>query len=384
MTIEVPGQYVADKEPMTDLHVKLHHVDSNVNIVHRNGYSQRELTLLGHNGRSYSFLVQFAVPHATRTDERIMQLHMLVNQLLSKYNGARKRDLTLHVPLVIPITPRVRLLGNTPHFTSLAEVYENYCIESNKDFDFPIQQFNQKMAEYVQDTALSHPSSTIAKARLDLYTEICSNHVEDSILSQYLYRVFHSPDHLFQFRHEFCKQLALSSFLQYILVVGDRSPPKMLFSVQSGRMLSADMRPGYNATGLLEQTESVPFRLSRNLHRFLSIYSIEGPFANALTSAAMSLSKKSDILENQLSLFFRDDMVSWHISKTQSKFESELSIIESQLMDQISANVHFVKDRVQGLCQTPKDSAQIVYQLIDAASSPANLSNMSPTWYPWL
>ena len=388
-TIEIPGQYVADKEPMTDLHVKLQQFQSDVTVLHRNGFSQRRLTMIGHNGREYSFLVQFAIPYTTRTDERIMQMHLLFNQLFAKFNGTRKRDLTLRIPLVVPITPRVRLMADDKGFVSLGEVYESDCIANGTDIESPLSVYREEMKK-ARDTHGLKDRNVMLKAQVETYDLICQDHVSDTILTRYLHGVLPTLDHYLQFRHEFTRQLALSCFLQYILAVGERNPHRVAFSRQTGRFLTSEFRPGYNSQGLIERSEAVPFRMTRNIHRFMTTYSIEGPFANAITNAAQSLSTRGNIVGNQLSLFFRDDLLSWHVSKTTSRPESELQRIEQQLKDRVQANVQRVLEQIESIAPKPSGSStpafqcEKIYELINTATDKQCISQMGPTWAPWL
>ena len=75
----------------------------------------------------------------------MMQLHLLLNQLVAKFHGTRKRNLVLHIPLVIPITPRVRLMGDHESFTSLGQVYEQHCVTENKDIEYPLTVYQNEM-----------------------------------------------------------------------------------------------------------------------------------------------------------------------------------------------------------------------------------------------
>ena len=72
-----------------------------VSILHRYGYSQRRFTMLGSDGQKHYFLVQFATPHLTRSDERMMQLHVIMKRLLQKHQEARRRDLNLQVTMTL-------------------------------------------------------------------------------------------------------------------------------------------------------------------------------------------------------------------------------------------------------------------------------------------
>lgn len=54
-----------------------------------------------------SYLAQFAIPHVTRTDERVMQVHSMLRRFLERDPQTRGRDLAVQVPVVVPITPRM-------------------------------------------------------------------------------------------------------------------------------------------------------------------------------------------------------------------------------------------------------------------------------------
>ena len=47
-----------------------------------------------------------------------------------------------------------------------------------------------------------------------------------------------------------------------------------------------DFYPVYDARGLLERSEPVPFRLTRNLHTFFTPFGVEGVFVSAMAAAA--------------------------------------------------------------------------------------------------
>ena len=54
--------------------------------------------------------------------------------------------------------------------------------------------------------------------------------------------------------------------LCHLLLLGGRAPSKVLFAKDSGRMSNTELIPTYNErTGVLDSSEAVPFRLTRNL-----------------------------------------------------------------------------------------------------------------------
>lgn len=71
-----------------------------------------------------------------------------------------------------------------------------------------------------------------------------------------------------------------------MLLVGSRSPNKLLIAKGSGKIHQLEFYPNYNNQCLLERNESVPFRLTRNLTSLFTPYGVEGWFVSTLTAAA--------------------------------------------------------------------------------------------------
>ncbi|KDO32636.1 hypothetical protein SPRG_19413 [Saprolegnia parasitica CBS 223.65] len=368
--VEIPGQYLTNAEPIKELHARLAYFDSTTDVLLRNGYTQRRVTLGGNNGKHYSFLVQYAMTYITRCDERMMQMHLLMNRLLLRHKE-----------------PSSATLYNIDH-VSLGEVYELECALQKKDPDFPVELYRRKISQVEEN---------MANMKLAIYNEICDQHVSEHLLAKYLHRTVPHYDDLFQFRSVFTAHLALTSFLTHILHVGERTPHKTVFSRATGRVLSCELRPNYAASGIVEASCVMPFRLTRNLQAFLTSNGVEGPFTIAIAAVAQALLSDGHekITMNQLSLFFRDDLLSWHTSKTKSRLEHTHAethrrmMAENQVKQRVDANVKVVTDRIAALA--PKPARQMtpsaptaVQELIASATNTEALSQIYPTWFPWL
>uniref|UniRef100_M4B6R9 Non-specific serine/threonine protein kinase n=1 Tax=Hyaloperonospora arabidopsidis (strain Emoy2) TaxID=559515 RepID=M4B6R9_HYAAE len=412
--MEVPGQYVSDSEPIKDLHARIQHFESTVDVLLRNGFTQRRVAMGGSDGRSYYFLVQYAMTHITRTDERMMQMYLLLNRLLLRHKETRKRNTVFHVPKVIPLTPRVRLLEDNRDFVTLGEIYELDCQIENKDPDVPVELYRERVSEAFAATGAENnrgiqEEDRVAQAKARAFHEICSEHVPETLLAKYVHGISAHGDAYFQFRSEFTKHLALSSFLSYALFVGDRAPHRVLFSRRTGRVVSTELRPGYASSGLLEAATTMPFRLTRNLHSFMTRAGVQGPFSIGMTATAEALMNEEDILSNQLCLFFRDDLLSWHASKTRLlSLEPQAAgrasspnaspgpaspaltqrRVELQVHQRVEANVSLVMERIRGVSlKKENDKAprgKSVQELLEMATSPERQREMYPTWSPWL
>ncbi|CAI5712891.1 unnamed protein product [Hyaloperonospora brassicae] len=412
--MEVPGQYVSDSEPIKDLHARIQHFESTVDVLLRNGFTQRRVAMGGSDGRPYYFLVQYAMTHITRTDERMMQMYLLLNRLLLRHKETRKRNTVFHVPKVIPLTPRVRLLEDNRDFVTLGEIYELDCQIENKDPDVPVELYRERVSEAFAAAGTGsdrniEEEDRVAQAKARAFHEICSEHVPETLLAKYVHGISAHGDAYFQFRSEFTKHLALSSFLSYALYVGDRAPHRVLFSRRTGRVVSTELRPGYASSGLLEAATTMPFRLTRNLHSFMTRAGVQGPFSIGMTATAEALMNEEDILSNQLCLFFRDDLLSWHASKTRLlSLESQTAgrasspnastgsaspalaqrRVELQVQQRVEANVGLVMERIRGVSLKKENDksprGKNVQELLEMATSPERQREMYPTWYPWL
>ncbi|OQR96405.1 phosphatidylinositol kinase (PIK-L3) [Achlya hypogyna] len=386
--VEIPGQYLTNAEPIKELHARLAYFHSSTDVLLRNGYTQRRITLGGNNGKHYSFLVQYAMTYITRCDERMMQMHLLVNRLFLRHKETKQRNLVLHIPKVIPLTPRVRLMEDNVEHISLGEIYELDCAVQQKDPDLPVELYRRKISEVEEN---------MANMKLAIFNEICDQHVSEHLLAKYLHRTIPHADDLFQFRNVFASHLALTSFLSYALHVGERTPHKVVFSRATGRVVSCEVRPNYGAQGNVEAGCTMPFRLTRNLQAFVTSTGVEGPFTVAMAAAAQALSSDQHeaITRSQLQLFFRDDLLSWNTSKTKTRFEHthaethRRGMAEHSVRSRVDANVQAVTARIAALAPKPArqmtpSAPTVVAELIATATNTEGLSQIYPTWFPWL
>lgn len=79
---------------------------------------------------------------------------------------------------------------------------------------------------------------------------------------------------------------AHAGLLSHMLLIGGRTPYKILFARASGKTFQIDFYPVYDQRGMLERSEPVPFRLTRNLHTFFTPFGVEGVFVAAMAAAA--------------------------------------------------------------------------------------------------
>lgn len=104
-----------------------------------------------------------------------------------------------------------------------------------------------------------------------------------------MYKTLMSGSHMWAFKKQFAVQLAVSSFMSFMLQIGGRSPNKVLFAKNTGKMFQTDFHPAYDANGMIEFNEPVPFRLTRNMQAFFSQFGVEGLLMSSMCSAAQAV-----------------------------------------------------------------------------------------------
>lgn len=172
-------------------------------------------------------------------------------------------------------------------YSTFLEVYENHCARNNREADLPITYFKEQLNQAILGQI---SPEALVDLRLQAYNDITKELVTDNIFSQYMYKTLLNGNHMWAFKKQFAVQLALSSFMSFMLQIGGRSPNKILFAKNTGKIFQTDFHPAYDiATGMIEFAEPVPFRLTRNMQAFFSHFGVEGLLVSAMCAAAQAV-----------------------------------------------------------------------------------------------
>ncbi|XP_051127175.1 transcription-associated protein 1-like isoform X2 [Andrographis paniculata] len=396
--VEVPGQYFSDQEVAPDHTVKLDRVAADIPIVRRHGSSFRRLTLIGSDGSQRHFIVQTSLTPNARSDERILQLFRVMNRMFDKHKESRRRHICIHTPIIIPVWSQVRMVEDDLMYSTFLEVYENHCARNDREADLPITYFKEQLNQAICGQV---SPEAVVDLRLQAYNDIISkNIVTESIFSQYMYKTLLNGNHTWAFKKQFAIQLALSNFMSYMLQIGGRSPNKILFAKNTGKIFQTDFHPAYDPNGMIEFNEPVPFRLTRNLQSFFSHFGVEGLIVSAMCAAAQAVisPKQNQHLWHHLAMFFRDELISWSWRRPLGMPIAPVgggALNSADLKQKVTTNVDHVIGRINSIAPQciseeeengvdPPQSVQRGFaELVEAALTPRKLCMMDPTWHPW-
>jgi transformation/transcription domain-associated protein len=391
IAVEIPGQYapncVSDGKPAPELHAKLVKFESNVEVSRRNQQLVRRIGMLGSDGRVYHFLLQFTIPYWTRTDERTAQLHQIFDRCLRKEKISAQRHLWLRPTAVLPVAQRLRMVAEERHHVSLEQIFSQECLRNGIDE----QDITDLFIEEIRNYRIEHQNEDATNAaRVHALNMLCKEKVSSSILKDYIWNLYGNVEKVYQFSRAFTAQTALNSLLQYAFDVNERTPSKFMFNVKNGHVLSLEFRLSYSNQGFIDEKRPVPFRLTRNIESFIGPFLMKGIFIPAMASGATAICSNEADLEQTLQLLFRDDIVSWYLSKS-SGSQRPMHELERQLSDRVKKNIYLVQNRLRE-CSViefkgnKKDALIIddgVRKLISSATSIDNIAQMSSTYAPW-
>ena len=131
-----------------------------------------------------------------------------------------------------------------------------------------------------------------------------------TIILSYFQNVYPNFEDFWLFRRQFSYQFAAVTFLTYIMHMNNRFPSKLSISRSTGDVWSSELVPALNsAKAYFYNSEQVPFRLTPNIQTLMGPLATEGIFACAVMAIARCLTEPEHELEQQLSIFVRDEMI---------------------------------------------------------------------------
>ena len=432
--VEIPGQYAPyratalDSKPRPELHTKLTRFHPVVETLRRKNQVNRRLGLIGNDGRTHKFLLQFAIPYWTRSDERAAQLNYVCSALMKNDPMAARKNLTMQPTAVTAIAQRLRMTADDTSNKSLEGIYTDYCEQigrdyeaaSNQNFEEVMRLLKEAKGEEGEVAASDRNSEEVDLAeverkkaakktleknvRLKAFQKVCQEHVESDILLRSTRTYLGTPERSYHFRQSFARSVALNSLMQYVFAVVDRLPERFVFNMRTGQIVSTDFRLGYSNQGYLEPA-TLPFRMSRNIQELLGPLLLQGLFVPSMGIAAAALHARNDVLPSLLCLLLRDDIVHWYVSKSNARSDSKTRDLERQLMDRIQKNTTIAKRRLKECVPNADDESENVEgkydddaakdqksglidehvrELLKTSMDPGKLSKMPGSYQPWL
>lgn len=170
--------------------------------------------------------------------------------------------------------------------------------------------------------------------------------------------------------------------MTYVMHMSNRYPNKISISRATGDIWSSELIPSMHpGKALFFNPEHVPFRLTPNIQTLMGPLATEGLFSSALMAIARSIAEPRLEMEQQLSIFVRDEMLYWATAQHRGHLP------EGQLREMVQNNSEFIVTRAVVLASPPEGNLpanQSVIDLISKAVNPHHLAQSDVLWMAFL
>lgn len=181
-------------------------------------------------------------------------------------------------------------------------------------------------------------------------------------------------------------------------MINGRTPHKIHVDKQSGDVFTLEMLPSrypYERvkplmknlelnlppdTPIFHNNEPVPFRLTPNIQKLIGESALEGIFAVNVFAISRALIEHDSELNTYLTLFIRDEIISWFSNLHRPIVENP------QLREMVQANVDLIIRKVAQLghfSSSPAVTTQFILDCISSAVNPRNLAKTDANYLPW-
>ncbi|KAK9475364.1 uncharacterized protein V1510DRAFT_427714 [Dipodascopsis tothii] len=378
--VEIPGQYLLHKDSNAHF-VKIDRFIPTVDTIRGFGVCYRRLTIRGSDAALYPFAIQYPAARHCRREERITQLFRILNNVLGRRKESRRRNLQFTLPTAIPLSPHVRIVQDDPKFISMHSIYEDYCKRTGRHKDDPLMYSIQKLRQ-VFDQKQGKPD--ILTDKIDILNTIQQTMVPNTVVRDYFANVFATFADFWLFRRQFAYEYAGITFMTYMMCIGNRYAHKLLISQGSGSAWATETLPSlppHKTTPSFYNSEPVPFRLTPNIQTLIGPTAMEGLFGPAVMTIARCLTEPVFDLEQHLSLFVRDEIISWYTHQHRPCAQDQ------QLRELVKMNVEIILKKTSSLAQISQGSIPANQTVIDLISQAVNIKHLALTdnlWMPYL
>lgn len=411
--IEVPGQYLLNKDNNNHF-VKIERFLPTVDLARGTTACYKRLRIRGHDGTLHTFAVQFPAARHCRREELIFQLFRIFGDALNALVETRRRNISFSMPVAVPLLPHIRIIKDDERNITMQKIYEDWCRANGKLRDEPfVYTIDKLRAAY--DQRLPKPDMMLI--RVEILGAIQLLLVPLTVLKDYFVNLYPQFEDFWLFRKQFTAQYALFIFTTYMMFINARQPQKIHVNQSLGTVWTLDMLPCKMALKqVLQQREQaaaaasaqrqgnnevlttdsepkpvpifcnaelVPFRLTPNIQKLIGETLLEGVLAVYVLCIARALAEPDLDLENYVTLFVRDEVISWWNQTLNQDAKQEPMPLGKQFRNLVKVNVDYILKRVFLMVHVQPGATvatQNVLELISQAVNPRNLAAADTLW----
>ncbi len=308
---------------------------------------------------------------------------------------------------------RMKMALDEFHIMQISDIHDAAMVERGLHPDYATISYVERYAETIEDKKINQGIEQLEREIKKNVMEEMRSLLGDYIFAAFIHKLVSNPDELFVYKKQFTSYLAAQSFFSYVFKMSHKELNSFMFCKRTGKVYYSGYtmsHAGIDESPLRNDVQ-VPFRLTPNIQYFITPIGIEGPFAGAITAAALSIRKNKLLyLSGYLRLFYKDlledepalegqsaankqKVVAANYERTRSNI---LGLTDMEPIEKLFASRHAVFKtetvKVSGGEERREDTNekvywtcfnQKVYSKIKEAMDPGVLNEMSLAWAPW-
>ncbi|GAA5930447.1 DNA-binding protein kinase TEL1 [Sporobolomyces koalae] len=330
------------------------------------------VTCLGSDGKHYRQLLKG--DDEVRQDAVMEQIFVLVNDLLKRDIGTRRRKLHIRTYKVIPLPDSNGLIEFVANTTPLGS-----CLQRLYDQMHPQTPQNARAALGKLERA--HKSSPEVMNELKLATFLKTLGEMPPLMRHLFWQRQKVPSLWFEMRLNYSRSVATTSMIGYILGLGDRHVSNILMDESTGELVHIDFGIAFEQGKRLPIPELVPFRLTQNLVDGFGASGVDGVFRRSSEETLRVLRDRSNILMTVLEVFKHDPLQNWAVSSEMAKRIQGSE--EAEGLDDLPDDADRALAIVRSKLDTRLSVQYSVNQVIQEATDARNLSSIFSGWQPY-
>ncbi|KAJ2547702.1 hypothetical protein GGH95_006579, partial [Coemansia sp. RSA 1836] len=242
----------------------------------------KKITMLGSDGRSYSFLCK--PKDDLRKDARLMEFNSMINHLLRTNTQTQKRGLHIRTYAVVPLNEECGLIQWVGPTLGLRHILMNLYKARG-------MQVSLSQIKSILEMTSPAPATVFTESLLPLFP---------SVMHEWFLQSFPDPPSWLASRTNFTRSAAVMSMVGHILGLGDRHCENILLDETTGNVLHVDFNCLFEKGMSLEKPEKVPFRLTHNMVDAMGVTGYEGAFRKTCEMTLGVLREHRDALMSVL------------------------------------------------------------------------------------
>ncbi|GAA6044295.1 hypothetical protein JCM8097_008685, partial [Rhodosporidiobolus ruineniae] len=325
----------------------------------------------GSDGKEYKQLLKGN--DDIRQDAVMEQLFTLVNSLLARDEGGRRRKLRLRTYKVVPLQRSnglIEFAANTqPLGSFLQRLYDRMAPGTWRK---PRDAFYQIEQQY------KHRPEPRDAAKRAKFPELVRDYPP---LLRYLFWQKHKvPSLWFDMRLNYSRSVAVSSIVGHLVGLGDRHVSNILMDDARGELVHIDFGVAFDQGKRLPIPELVPFRLTQNIVDGFGMSGVDGVFRRCCEETLRVLRERSSIVMTVLEVFKYDPLQNWAVSADMAKRIQGSEDGDAVALDELPDDADRALNIVKGKLDSRLSVQYTVNQLIQEATDPNNLAVIFSGW----